>query len=73
MDECQLKTEAKTRVTATTGDQVGGFILIYFFKYSLIQLQIWRPINEREVRDQLQHVYDMGIRSLAVVFLHSYM
>ena len=29
-------------------------------------------LNKKETRDKLQHLFDAGIRSIAVVFMHSY-
>jgi len=34
---------------------------------------VLKRIDEEVVRAQLQRVFDSGIRSLAVVFMHSYM
>jgi 5-oxoprolinase (ATP-hydrolysing) len=36
-------------------------------------LLIEKPIDKIEVRSHLQKIYDQGVRSIAVVFLHSYM
>lgn len=39
----------------------------------MFQLQVWKSIDKQEVRRELQKCFDSGIRSLAVVLLHSYM
>ena len=49
--------KGRPTVTATTGEQ----------------LRVWTPLDEQRVRADLQAVYDAGIRSLAIVFIHSYM
>lgn len=37
------------------------------------KLSLRQPLDEAAVRQQLQSVYDAGIRSLAVVLMHSYL
>lgn len=41
---------------------------LFFF-----QLDTWKPLNLSDLRNDLQEVLDSGIRSLAVVLMHSYM
>ncbi len=37
------------------------------------QVEIWQTVNEEKLREDLQQLLGKGIRSLAVVLLHSYM
>ena len=36
------------------------------------ELYIEKPLNKAEVREKLTHIFNSGIRSIAVVFLHAY-
>ena len=36
------------------------------------QVEIWKKVDEKKLREDLKRVYDKGIRSLAVVLMHSY-
>lgn len=37
------------------------------------QVEVWQTVDKEKLRRDLQAVLDKGIRSLAVVLLHSYM
>lgn len=37
-----------------------------------VKLEVWEKIDKTALAKDLQHVYDQGIRSLAVVLMHSY-
>lgn len=36
------------------------------------QIEIWQALNAGQIKQDLQKVYNQGIRSLAVVLMHSY-
>ena len=40
--------------------------------FPLLQLHVWQKLNKVQLRKDLQTVLDNGIRSLAVVLMHSY-
>ncbi|CAG2102314.1 unnamed protein product [Medioppia subpectinata] len=56
-ENCQIERQNTEECIGITGDE----------------LQIWQTIDPEPLRQDLKKVFDKGIRSLAVVLLHSYM
>ena len=39
----------------------------------MLQVEVWTELDVEQLQRDLKSVYDAGIRSIAVVLLHSYM
>ena len=66
------------------GEKVGGvrgghrkFSVVWYLECMLwnflsLQLHVWQSLDREKLKRDLQQLLDQGIRSLAVVLMHSY-
>ena len=71
--DCQLNLDSNT-VQGRTGEQVWSNVSICFsFLYFIVlQLHILTELNSDQLTHDLELVFAKGIKSLAVVLMHSY-
>ena len=75
-DDCQLTEEIRGKgeqKTTTTGDKVtlmnDRWLVV---KIEFVQIEVWKSVDEKRLREDLSRIQSKGISSIAVALLHSY-